>query len=159
MSIEENKAIVGTAEAQTPRSSCSTSSRHDDNRQAWREPHRGRAGCRPRPKLAEPRAAADTDLCVGWHWLPYTSQEAAAEYNPDVALINFYDRAANLGMHQDNDERSDAPIVSLSIGDDCIFRFGNTNNRSRPADSTSRSASLACPSHLTSRKAASVFTV
>jgi len=29
-------------------------------------------------------------------------------------------------MHQDKDERSGAPVVSLSIGDACVFRFGNT---------------------------------
>jgi alkylated DNA repair protein (DNA oxidative demethylase) len=37
-----------------------------------------------------------------------------------------------MGMHQDKDERSDAPVVSLSIGDTCLFRFGNTETRGRP---------------------------
>jgi alkylated DNA repair protein (DNA oxidative demethylase) len=37
-----------------------------------------------------------------------------------------------MGMHQDKDERSDAPVVSLSIGDTCVFRFGNTVSRGRP---------------------------
>ena len=36
------------------------------------------------------------------------------------------------GMHQDKDERSDAPVVSLSIGDTCTFRFGNTETRGQP---------------------------
>ena len=53
-------------------------------------------------------------------------------YRPDVALVNFYDQAAKMGMHQDKDERSDAPVVSLSIGDSCVFRFGNTEHRNRP---------------------------
>ncbi|MFC3243185.1 alpha-ketoglutarate-dependent dioxygenase AlkB family protein [Gordonia humi] len=53
-------------------------------------------------------------------------------YTPDVALVNLYDAAARMGMHQDKDERSLAPVVSLSIGDACTFRFGNTENRSRP---------------------------
>jgi alkylated DNA repair protein (DNA oxidative demethylase) len=35
-------------------------------------------------------------------------------------------------MHQDKDERSPAPVVSLSIGDSCTFRFGNTRNRGQP---------------------------
>lgn len=35
-------------------------------------------------------------------------------------------------MHQDKDEHSDAPVVSLSIGATCIFRFGNTKNRNAP---------------------------
>lgn len=53
-------------------------------------------------------------------------------YTPDTALANFYDEDARMGMHQDKDERSSAPIVSLSIGDACTFRFGNTENRNRP---------------------------
>lgn len=53
-------------------------------------------------------------------------------YTPDTALINFYDGAARMGMHQDREERSGAPVVSLSIGDTCVFRFGNTKTRGRP---------------------------
>ncbi|MFF8864141.1 alpha-ketoglutarate-dependent dioxygenase AlkB family protein [Streptomyces sp. NPDC015139] len=50
----------------------------------------------------------------------------------DIALINFYDGDARMGMHRDGDERSDAPVVSLSLGDGCVFRFGNTDTRTRP---------------------------
>jgi len=53
-------------------------------------------------------------------------------YTPDTALVNYYDDTARLGMHQDKDERSLAPVVSLSIGDACTFRFGNTENRGKP---------------------------
>lgn len=53
-------------------------------------------------------------------------------YLPDVALVNHYDGTARMGMHQDKDERSTAPVVSVSIGDTCTFRFGNTENRGRP---------------------------
>ncbi|MCX5341565.1 alpha-ketoglutarate-dependent dioxygenase AlkB [Streptomyces sp. R-74717] len=75
-------------------------------------------------------------------WLAELGREALAEaygdespartYAPDAALINFYDGAARMGMHQDKEERSGAPVVSLSIGDTCVFRFGNTENRGRP---------------------------
>ena len=61
-------------------------------------------------------------------------KQAAEGYTPDTALVNFYDSAARMGMHQDKDERSLAPVVSLSIGDSCRFRFGNTENRGRPYD-------------------------
>jgi alkylated DNA repair protein (DNA oxidative demethylase) len=37
-----------------------------------------------------------------------------------------------LGIHQDKDEHTDAPVVSLSVGATYIFRFGNTDNRSAP---------------------------
>jgi alkylated DNA repair protein (DNA oxidative demethylase) len=57
---------------------------------------------------------------------------AGAAYTPDTALVNYYGAAARLGMHQDKDERSEAPVVSLSIGDACRFRFGNNDTRTRP---------------------------
>lgn len=57
---------------------------------------------------------------------------AGADYSPDTALVNYYDDAARMGMHQDKDERSLAPVVSLSIGDSCRFRFGNTETRTKP---------------------------
>ncbi|GGV35495.1 alpha-ketoglutarate-dependent dioxygenase AlkB family protein [Streptomyces spectabilis] len=50
----------------------------------------------------------------------------------DIALVNYYDADARMGMHRDSDEKSGAPVVSLSIGDACVFRFGNTETRSRP---------------------------
>lgn len=62
----------------------------------------------------------------------YEDPAAGDRYTPDTALINFYDAAARMGMHQDKDERSDAPIVSLSIGDTGVFRFGNTTDRNKP---------------------------
>ncbi|GAA3195752.1 MULTISPECIES: alpha-ketoglutarate-dependent dioxygenase AlkB family protein [Streptomyces] len=62
----------------------------------------------------------------------YGDAAAGGGYTPDTALINFYDEAARLGMHQDKEERSGAPVVSLSIGDTCVFRFGNTENRAKP---------------------------
>ncbi|MCU1679868.1 MAG: alkylated repair protein [Amycolatopsis sp.] len=75
-------------------------------------------------------------------WLAELGQRAVADayakpapgYRPDIALINFYDEAAKMGLHQDKDERSLDPVVSLSLGDSCVFRFGNTENRSRPWD-------------------------
>ncbi|MCX5599074.1 alpha-ketoglutarate-dependent dioxygenase AlkB [Streptomyces phaeochromogenes] len=58
--------------------------------------------------------------------------EAATAAAYDIALINFYDADARMGMHRDGDEKSDAPVVSLSLGDTCVFRFGNTESRNRP---------------------------
>ncbi|MFJ3974348.1 alpha-ketoglutarate-dependent dioxygenase AlkB family protein [Streptomyces sp. NPDC090021] len=55
---------------------------------------------------------------------------AAAAY--DIALINFYDGDSRMGMHRDAEEKSPAPVVSLSLGDSCLFRFGNTVSRGRP---------------------------
>ena len=39
--------------------------------------------------------------------------------------MNFYDAGARMGLHQDRDEAAlDAPVVSISLGDSCLFRFG-----------------------------------
>lgn len=62
----------------------------------------------------------------------YADQAPAASYRPDVALINLYDEHARMGMHADKDERSPAPVVSLSLGATCVFRFGNVQSRGRP---------------------------
>jgi len=62
----------------------------------------------------------------------YRDQAAAGSYRPDVALINYYDERARMGMHLDRDERCLAPVVSLSLGATCVFRFGNTQSRNRP---------------------------
>ena len=57
---------------------------------------------------------------------------AVEAFEPDAALINYYDDAARMGLHRDADERCDAPVVSISLGDHCVFRFGNPEVRGRP---------------------------
>ncbi|KUN64797.1 alpha-ketoglutarate-dependent dioxygenase AlkB family protein [Streptomyces griseorubiginosus] len=100
-------------------------------------------------------------VCLGWHWYPYAYARTVADGDGapvkpfphwlgelasravrdaldvdasgyDIALINFYDGDARMGMHRDSDEKTDAPVVSLSLGDTCVFRFGNTETRTRP---------------------------
>ncbi len=101
-------------------------------------------------------------VALGWHWFPYgyarhvadgggepvkafpgwlgdLAREAvtAAFGRPceepyDIGLVNFYGKGASMGAHRDADERSDAPVVSLSLGDTCVFRFGNARTRGRP---------------------------
>jgi DNA oxidative demethylase len=44
---------------------------------------------------------------------------------PEACLINLYDSAARMGLHQDRDEEElAAPVVSLSLGDTALFRVG-----------------------------------
>lgn len=62
----------------------------------------------------------------------YGDPAAGARFRPDVALINWYGDGARMGMHVDRDERSTAPVVSISLGETCVFRFGNITNRNRP---------------------------
>ena len=45
---------------------------------------------------------------------------------PECCLINWYGEGARMGMHQDRDEADfDAPVLSISLGDDGLFRMGN----------------------------------
>lgn len=45
---------------------------------------------------------------------------------PDCCLINFYDADARMGLHQDRDEADFSfPVVSISLGDQALFRLGN----------------------------------
>ena len=60
--------------------------------------------------------------------------KALADYPhpPEGCLINYYGPAAKMGLHQDRDEQDfAAPVVSLSLGDTCLFRIGGTK-RSDP---------------------------
>lgn len=44
---------------------------------------------------------------------------------PEACLVNFYDGEAKMGLHQDRDEAEfAAPVVSVSLGDQCLFRVG-----------------------------------
>ncbi|MFI9273906.1 alpha-ketoglutarate-dependent dioxygenase AlkB family protein [Kitasatospora sp. NPDC052896] len=56
----------------------------------------------------------------------------AVDYAPDVALVNHYPHGSHMGLHQDREERVDAPVVSLSLGDSCLFRLAGTESRNRP---------------------------
>ncbi|GAB5447196.1 MAG: alpha-ketoglutarate-dependent dioxygenase AlkB [Gymnodinialimonas sp.] len=45
--------------------------------------------------------------------------------DPQSCLINYYDADAKMGMHQDRDEGDfDMPVVSISLGDEALFRVG-----------------------------------
>ncbi|HJW42647.1 MAG TPA: alpha-ketoglutarate-dependent dioxygenase AlkB [Rhizomicrobium sp.] len=62
-------------------------------------------------------------LCDLWH--------AVASYPapPQCCLVNLYRASAKMGPHQDRDEAADAPVVSVSLGDDALFRFGGTTRK------------------------------
>jgi len=54
---------------------------------------------------------------------------------PEACLVNYYAPDARMGLHQDRDEADfDAPVVSISLGDACLFRVGGTE-RSAPTGS------------------------
>ena len=55
-------------------------------------------------------------------WRALVSEERM----PDCCLVNYYDEAARMGMHQDRDEADFGwPVLSVSLGDEGLFRIGN----------------------------------
>lgn len=51
---------------------------------------------------------------------------------PDCCLVNFYGADARMGMHQDRDEADFSwPVLSVSLGDDGLFRIGNDTRGGR----------------------------
>jgi alkylated DNA repair protein (DNA oxidative demethylase) len=56
----------------------------------------------------------------------------AAAFAPDAAIVNLYAPDAHLGLHQDGEEPSAAPVVTLSLGDACTFRLAGVDRRTGP---------------------------
>ena len=55
---------------------------------------------------------------------------AGYPHPPEACLINVYAPTARMGLHQDRDEHDfAAPVVSLSLGQTCLFRLGGTARR------------------------------
>ncbi len=49
---------------------------------------------------------------------------------PDCCLINYYKKAAKMGLHQDKDEQDFSwPVLSISLGDTGVFRVGGTSRK------------------------------
>lgn len=58
-------------------------------------------------------------------------QEVASyPHPPEACLVNLYRPEARMGLHQDRDEADlAAPVVSVSLGDDALFRIGGPSRR------------------------------
>lgn len=109
--------------------------------------------CRPRmPRSGRPFSVMQTNLGpLGWvsdergyryeprhpltrePWPPIPAllldlwrEFAAFPAPPECCLVNIYrDETAKMGLHQDRDEAAlDAPVLSVSLGDGCLFRVG-----------------------------------
>lgn len=63
---------------------------------------------------------------------------------PESCLINFYGEGARMGMHQDKDEASfEWPVVSISLGDEGLFRMGGPERGGKTASVWLRSGDVA----------------
>ncbi|MGZ5920625.1 MAG: alpha-ketoglutarate-dependent dioxygenase AlkB family protein [Rhizomicrobium sp.] len=50
--------------------------------------------------------------------------------DPQCCLVNLYRGDARMGLHQDKDEKAlGAPVVSVSLGDEALFRIGGETRR------------------------------
>jgi alkylated DNA repair protein (DNA oxidative demethylase) len=55
---------------------------------------------------------------------------AGYAHPPEACLINYYAPGTRMGLHQDKDEADfSAPVVSLSLGDEAVFRVGGTQRK------------------------------
>ena len=67
--------------------------------------------------------------------LAYTlAAEAGFSLQPDICIVNWYGAGSKMGLHQDKDESAasiarGAPVVSISLGDTGLFRFGGLRRR------------------------------
>ena len=76
------------------------------------------------PETGEPWPSIPEALTRIWHEL---TQSRAG---PECCLANLYRHGARMGLHQDRDEAAlDVPVLSVSLGDDAIFRIGGTTRR------------------------------
>lgn len=62
---------------------------------------------------------------------------------PDCCLVNFYDEGARMGMHQDKDEADfSQPVVSISLGDEGLFRIGGVEKGGKTQSTWLRSGDV-----------------
>jgi DNA oxidative demethylase len=81
--------------------------------------------------------AAHPDTGTPWPPMPDAVRRAWDDlagylHPPEACLVNVYEPEARMGLHQDRDEADlEAPVVSLSLGDTGLFRFGGTTRGGR----------------------------
>jgi alkylated DNA repair protein (DNA oxidative demethylase) len=128
---------------------------------SFREWARSPAGLR-HPRMPTGHLMSVQSVCLGWHWQPYAYSRTADDtdgapvkplpaevaalgraavaaaygsdsgYEPDAVIANLYPPGASLGLHCDAEEPADAPVVTLSLGDTCVFRFAGVDRRTAP---------------------------
>lgn len=73
------------------------------------------------PDTGRPWPAIPDELSRLWQ------EVSGYAHPPQACLVNFYSTSARMGLHQDRDEEDlAAPVVSVSLGDTGLFRWGGT---------------------------------
>jgi DNA oxidative demethylase len=76
------------------------------------------------PESGRPWPPIPAPLVAIWN------EVASYPHAPEACLINFYAPTAKMGLHQDRDEDDfEAPVISVSLGDSCLFRVGGLRRR------------------------------
>ena len=86
--------------------------------------------------------SAGSDIAEPWQVMPMSFMQLAtqaaavagyANFVPDACLINQYQSAARMSLHQDKDEQDfSQPIVSVSFGVPARFLFGGLKRSDKP---------------------------
>jgi alkylated DNA repair protein (DNA oxidative demethylase) len=131
--LDTVRAVVAAAPLYTPR--MPTSGKPMSVRMTncgplgWMTDERGYRYQAHHPETGAPWPPIPDALLAAWHEL------ARYPHVPQACLVNFYGPTAKMGLHQDRDEDDvAAPVLSLSLGDTCLFRVGGTK-RSDPTRS------------------------
>ena len=98
--------------------------RHWNGKTYSYETHRSDFDNQPAPPLPDNFARLARDIAAA----------AGMTLAPDLCILNYYDVAGRMGLHQDKDEseRSIAaglPVVSVSVGDTARFLFGGLKRK------------------------------
>jgi alkylated DNA repair protein (DNA oxidative demethylase) len=80
-----------------------------------------------------------THPVTGRPWPPVPSilidiwnETSGTDIQPEACLVNYYGPDAKMGLHQDKDEKElSAPVLSISLGDACLFRVGGIRREER----------------------------
>ena len=85
----------------------------------WYSDERGYRYETAHPETGQPWPPIPEALLAMW------DDVAFYPHAPEACLINYYGTTAKMGLHQDRDETDfSAPVVSVSLGDCCLFRVG-----------------------------------
>ena len=78
------------------------------------------------PATGRPWPAIPSELLDVWN------DVSGYDKPPEACLVNFYSDEARMGLHQDKDENDlKAPVVSISLGNACLFRLGGVNRNDK----------------------------
>jgi len=70
------------------------------------------------------------------------AEQVGLSIKPESALINWYAEDSTLGLHQDKTEESLAPVISFSLGDDCVFTIGGIKRTDKKRNITLHSGDI-----------------